>query len=854
MAEILYRICGNKIAQLGRDTQLVGTDAIKIDDVGSHISDTNYYYTVRHEAAQIVYMMRRYDVASVEAGRTGSIAIAIAIPYGWRMANGRSPYDLLNELWNTYRDRYMEWGEFTRLYKYTSVEEEETPFAELIAKYPLRPYTGAQPIPMQGSDFGWQGFGSEDKIREVMLDTRYPGLETYSEIVLTVEGSSNRPMLGIAGPRCFNFNVYCNGQSIGDISPERDTIMVQPQCNLDFYTVVPIILTYNNIVQLYRINCDTDAHTYMDGDTQVDVDYAQERIDCHMEIRARKLPCRVIINGRNLLDIERDLKCRFNISDFELYVGGIFKAVDASSNEFILMGEEIGREISVQWCKDSAYRDEFDIEVTINNIGDERHIHLDIVKRLGIKSPIPHYTVKVTVSRKKGDNNKWLRANIKCGNATDTLEIGTNRCGKKELNSDVAQCINNGDSIIVSIDSPYDEEYDKASFTKDRFVSGFAEVTIEPKSSNNGLIDINKIISVKMLIVCLLCAAITGGALYYFRDSIWPQPEPKPVAIETVKRLYKQYKEAKTLTEIINLGNEWLSGESPKISKLSDYNYKESDEWIQHMEAGYQAATIIDGFNASKSESKSYEKKTYNEQKTKTETINKLSKYKNNGREDLGDIIDTFKGDAPLSKAILGEKKEEGYPGPHSSKSINDWVEFCKEVNEIHNKNSNSNQKTENKVTGASQVTETGNSGNNTTSTTSKVAQPTTDYTNMTSNLMKEMSFDKIDRIITEIKTKADKEDKSLGSITYTGLKGSKYSVQDFITQYDALKNALNNNALDEVMGIAQEVKENGGPFGEDQTTKLKEAYSDYYTNKIDYQSWFVGQEIKSFENLVLPK
>lgn len=714
--EILYKICGNKIANSGYSS-IVGCDDIDIADE-SHAGIAGCapcYYTFRCYQHCTVYVMRRTDVTSYGASRVGRMAIAISIPHGWRLAEKKSPYDILNDIWDTYRTNYMVWGEYSKLYSFKNEVEDEKLFIEILKKYPLDRFAGSPPTPMTGEDWGWC-MASSDEIREIMLDIRRDGLSRFSEFVLAEAGNSTNPQLDIHGPRKPQYAVYCNGKSIGTLDPGGE-IQVKPLgYDERYYMVEHITITYSEIIEFLH----DDSGSYKSGDATITVDNIRGRIDCQVNVAERRCICYVNIDIQQISTIEEQLNHRFKFSDFRVYICGKLIPISDGCQEISLCGEEIDSDIRVEWAEGSPYQDDYKAGFNdqIDNDASQqlkRIISITVTEKqhgsgkgadgvCDLSPEPPKYKVRVIIDRKRHDADEELKATFVWNSKPERWQ--------QKLNSDdetiyiteqsLEEWINKGQDVDVYI-SCGNEDYKESKYKighLDRnniyFKNGSAEITIERK--------VNRL---KRYIICfaviILIVAIMGvGAWYFLSPSDDPAPTEHPEKsnkgedpkqddnLVAWSEIYSDYLNAKTFTDIIELYEKYFDGNGNLRNESNGINPNTViEQELSLFKTGYQAAKII--------ESLGYNKDTGQYIcGDKTGAINKLFNLKENsnnfeaGRKDLENICTRILSSAPITETILKKRFE--------SDDIQEWEVFCNGVKPAHNNNNNNNKGKEEKT------------------------------------------------------------------------------------------------------------------------------------------------------------
>ena len=645
---ISYIIKGNKLSSAGFQPIISTGDDIEVGDRTDVILGAlPYYYTFTHSESHSIFIMRRFDVTSYMGARAGRMAIAVAIPKGWRMANAKSPFDLLNELWAAYRDRYMEWGEFSQTYQFQNVTEDESIFRAIIANYPLEIFSGVTPVTMRGISAAWLQ-ASASEIRDIMRDTRRDGVEQYSEVILIESGSCSGPQINIRGHRRPAYSIFCNGMSLGSLMP-NGSVTVAPAFDAKCYTAPSTIITYDEIERFHLLDMGAGLNVYNSNGVQISVDYIKDRIDCKADLVARELRCQVVISpDSEQISVEQSIQHKFVFSDFNFMVGRQMKVVDSINNGFVLSGDEICQNLSVQWAPSCKYQGGHDIvvkssEYTGSDNRPCRDICITVHKRQVENKPL---SLTVDVSLKRGSGELYVYIdNYKTHNIIAPNQTSTTI----NLLQRHAEILNNGGSLDIVVKNYKDKpKYETATITKANFFSGRYTLYMKPLKR-----------SMKVWIMLALCIVV-GAAGYATYSLLFGGDDDvvSEASVATQESAFDYYKEDSLEAIIAFHDGEYLSNKGEYTA-----------EQLAHIEAGYLMAKLLVGLNAN--DKGEHSNKDYKEKGKRDDAINQLLKA-NTGRDDLKAIFDILGSDAPVTGTIRNER--------FSSDSIKEWLSFCEEV------------------------------------------------------------------------------------------------------------------------------------------------------------------------------
>lgn len=644
---ITYNIIGNKLSSAGYQSIISNGTLAVADRVDVISGGLPYYYTFTHSESHSIFIMRRTDVTSYMGSRTGRMAVAVAIPKGWRMANAKSPFDLLNDLWAAYRDRYMEWGEFSRSYQFTNVAEDESIFQAIIANYPLEVFSGVVPVTMRGASAAWLQ-ASPSEIRDIMRDTRREGIEQYSEVLLVENGNCSGPQIDIRGHRRPTYSVFCNGMSMGSLIP-NGSVAINPHFDAKCYSAPSTTITYDEIERFHLLDMSAGLNVYNSNGVHITVDYIKDRIDCKADLVARELRCQVIISpDSEQAGIEQAIQHHFVFSDFTFMVGRQVKVIEPINNGFVLTAEEICQNISVQWAPGCMYQGGHEIIVSVGEYtGTDNNLYRDITitihKRHVEQKP---YRLTVDVSLKRGRGELYVYINdYKLPNIITPSQNSVTF----DLLPAHADILNRGGSFELVVKDYKDKpKFQSAKIEKDNFFNNRHAIYMKPLKRN-----------LKVLWIMVALFIVVGAAGYATYSLLFTEDDKVAPATEETKSEAKlDYYTMDAIKAIIDFY------EKEYLSNKEEYT-KEKD----HIEDGYQVAKLLNGLNADGN--KKHSNEGYRNDTKRTNAINAL-KDADTGRDDLNCIIKILSGDMPVTRNIRDKN--------FSSDSVEKWVEFCNGV------------------------------------------------------------------------------------------------------------------------------------------------------------------------------
>lgn len=215
---IALRIAGTKqrqagFAPLATVGVLAGNEGANMDKV--LMVSEKPAFLLKHAEDYILYMLVDRKVKSFDADASGVLSIALTIGRSVCLAGGKSPYDLLMEVYETFRSRYMTPVSDGRdAFQNTDIDSDV--FREIVARYPLieraAPY-----VPMQPDNLSGILCVPQPLLSDFFRDTQFKEFASFRDIEV---GSDCLAMVSpgldkLQVPRPISYRVQINGKPTG---------------------------------------------------------------------------------------------------------------------------------------------------------------------------------------------------------------------------------------------------------------------------------------------------------------------------------------------------------------------------------------------------------------------------------------------------------------------------------------------------------------------------------------------------------------------------------------------------------------------------------------------------------------
>jgi hypothetical protein len=216
-SQIALRIAGTKQRQAGFAPLvtvgvLAGGEGNNMDQVP--LVNDKPGYIIKHTEEYILYLLIDRRVKSFDADAPGVLSIALSLAREVQLAEGRSPYTLLKEVYETFRSTYMTpVGDERDSFVNTDIDNDI--FREIVQRYPTEPRVGAF-IPMNPAGLSGTLCVPESKMEAFFRDTQYPEFAVFKDIHVSPSCQTYPGLEGLEIPRPVSYEIYVNGNPTGN--------------------------------------------------------------------------------------------------------------------------------------------------------------------------------------------------------------------------------------------------------------------------------------------------------------------------------------------------------------------------------------------------------------------------------------------------------------------------------------------------------------------------------------------------------------------------------------------------------------------------------------------------------------
>lgn len=385
---IAYTIRGNKEGSEGFGVikeRLYEERFIYVIDV-TRTFDNRPTYSILINDDYTIFVCNNSNVSSMGASRGGSLRIALAIPSGYSIKGGISPFVPLDELCNHFIGEYMDAksdnvGSFYQFNsKSRNINGED--IEDLLRKYQLEsaPFKCCKTksrSTIEDENLGYIQVNSKDELEKLFINPYYPKFEKYSEIVVAYDFPKSVELVNVDIPRIIKYAVYINGKlSTFKFGSDRPNRKVELKSIVDEYHD-PLIL---------EVSLDDICKKTVDD---IKIDYQNERIDWNPVFQMRSFKFRIqLVEGSKKISFTK-LKLTINKESKSLGVSvgddGYFQ-LDGETYKYIKEGKT-----SWEISAGPSYKTKL---ISSNELSQENPILIDI-------QPVFLYKLKVFLGNRE---------------------------------------------------------------------------------------------------------------------------------------------------------------------------------------------------------------------------------------------------------------------------------------------------------------------------------------------------------------------------------------------------------------------------------------------------------------------
>lgn len=313
LQQIALRISGTKQRQAGF-VPLVAVGVL-LGDEGDNMDRTTIVmdkpvYIVKHAQEYILYQIIDRKVKSFDANTFGVLSISLTIPRELQLAEGKSPYTLLNEVYECFRQNYMatvEDGSDTFLNR----DADSALFWEIVNRYPLEERRSSY-VTMSPAGLTGTLCLPREKMEDFFRDTQYEQFSSFRYIEIGQNCPTSPGLDGLEIPRPIRYEVFVNDQSRHEFLSKPFDSYTATEPNTSLYSYEPIAFTLDELLK-------APEHRFVNGKNMVELDFSRNRINCRLGKTEVLHRCEIKVNGS--AEEERDIRQKIEDGTFRIKIG-----------------------------------------------------------------------------------------------------------------------------------------------------------------------------------------------------------------------------------------------------------------------------------------------------------------------------------------------------------------------------------------------------------------------------------------------------------------------------------------------------------------------------------------------------
>lgn len=345
------------------------------------MSGVPYFFVVRNTEYNIQYILIHNKAKSFGAARDGLLKMGVSVPKGYRLMDGKNPYDLLMEVYHTMLRENMTPTDVADEYQYKAQMCPPEVFEQILRQYPFEPCRSVY-RQMKGST---PVLLLTDRVRDFMQDTQYTELQAYKEVIVSQQGLFPAKVSLPDIPRKPQYQLFVNNQQLqwpNDPWGEQPVTVSRNDFDPRCFKVTPITFSLRAIVREGK-----------PAPAGVTVDMEQETVRCTLQLQPLTKELHLQLEGVERADEQKVLK------RLQCTVNGVQK-LQPGQKSLRLVGEEIIAQISGSYTGDDY------IYMSYERTADDK------VKVLFKAKPKPvekNYTVKLEGVQKKDIDQMYAK-------------------------------------------------------------------------------------------------------------------------------------------------------------------------------------------------------------------------------------------------------------------------------------------------------------------------------------------------------------------------------------------------------------------------------------------------------------
>lgn len=387
-------------------------------------------YVIKHTNEYILYQLIDRKVKPCDRDTLGVLSIALTITRDMQLANGKSPYTLLKEVYDKFRNDYME-SDGNECDRFINKDVNPADFVSIMEQYPLEKRSSDDYISMNPSGLSGKLRVPQEKMEDLFRDTQYREFAQFKEIEFGVNCQTTLGLENIEIPRPIVYAIVLGDNRI------KKTLSRPDDC-FDTASVLKNTqdIRYYNISFCLKDLLNSPEHQILFGQSSVMLDMDGRCIRC----KIHKEEIKYLLEYRLEGGTEKDRQTVAN----GIALGKIRLLMGENPVSFYSISPRTTK-IPASWTRKNAiitpnYEGVFRFNVIKPNVDDEKRIVIVTIQLISEVKGIPtgtshqrsnlNYPVSNLAKEKVKDNYKDEKKN-KPQNHDDNYPPKKTRHGKR---------------------------------------------------------------------------------------------------------------------------------------------------------------------------------------------------------------------------------------------------------------------------------------------------------------------------------------------------------------------------------------------------------------------------------------
>jgi hypothetical protein len=225
-------------------------------------------YVVKHASGYILYQLIDRGAKPFDADANGLLSIALTISSNAQLADGKSPFSLLDEVYRKFVETYMEQTSDGRL-SFLDTDTDNDIFREIVSHYKLEKRHSTY-IPMDQQGLTGVVCVPQDKLAEFFINTQYKEFASFKEIEIGVncqgQVTTGLDKLQIPLP-LVSYEVWVNNVKTGRLMQSlSDSYFVSAKSTV-FHAYEGVEFTLREVLEAQGNLEKNNAHIHLDYKT-----------------------------------------------------------------------------------------------------------------------------------------------------------------------------------------------------------------------------------------------------------------------------------------------------------------------------------------------------------------------------------------------------------------------------------------------------------------------------------------------------------------------------------------------------------------------------------------------------------